>query len=427
MKVVSFRSYFHPEIAASMYLMQNLAEDMAQEGIEVELFVPMPSRGIDAETKNKYKKIKYEEHFDGKLKVHRFAMLPEGKGTIGRALRYFLLNLAFVWKGLWCKADVFFIDSTPPTQGIMATFVKKIKKVPIVYNLQDIFPDSLVHTGISTEDSFAFKIGKWMEKVTYKNSDIIIAISEDFKENIMEKGVPEDKIEVVYNWVDEMAVQKVEREDNTLFDKYGLERDKFYIAYSGNIGLTQNMELLVEVADRLRNNSKIRFVIVGDGSFKKTLEELILERHLNNIDLIPFQPYEDIANVFSLGNMGLIISKPGVANNSVPSKTWSYMSAGIPLLTSFDIDSELVMIVEKNDCGYCAKAGVADELLHVILSAFENNDSLYQKGQNGRKFIELNLSRKVGTHRYIEVFENVGGKNAHIKSNSTNYDENTRH
>ncbi|MBP3554301.1 MAG: glycosyltransferase family 4 protein [Clostridia bacterium] len=407
MKILTFCSYFEPEIAASMYLTTNLFEDAANDGLEVELFAPTPTRGVDKETIEKYNKIKYEERCGGKLKIHRFAMMQEGKKTLGRAFRYILLNLAFVWKGLRTKADVMFIDSTPPTQGFMAAFLKKMKRIPIVYNLQDIFPDSLVHTGISTEDSLAYKIGRWMEKVTYKNADKIIVISEDFKANIMAKGVPEDKIVVVYNWVDESQVYAVDRKDNVLFDEYGLDRNKFYVSYSGNIGLTQNMELLVNVAEKMSDYSDIGFVVVGDGAYKEELEKQVKERGLKNITLIPFQPYEKIASVFSIGDAGLIISKSGVGNNSVPSKTWSYMAAKTPILASFDAESELVKFVNENNCGVCVPADEEAGLMEAILEMKQSKDKRKEWGENGRSFIDANLSRHIGTSKYIDVIKNV--------------------
>lgn len=411
MKVLTFCSYFEPEIAASMYLTTNLFEDAANSGCEVELFAPTPTRGVDEETIRRYKKIRYEERCGGKLRIHRFAMMQEGKKTIGRAVRYVLLNLAFVWKGLRTKADVMFIDSTPPTQGFMAAFLKKCKRIPIVYNLQDIFPDSLVHTGLSTENSLAFKIGRWMENVTYRNADKIIVISEDFKANIMAKGVPEEKIEVVYNWVDEQAVHRVPREENPLFAEYGLDPDKFYVAYSGNIGLTQNMELLLDVAERLQAQTDIGFVLVGDGAYLETLKQRIAEKELKNIALLPFQPYSAIANVFSLGDAGLIISKAGVGNNSVPSKTWSYMAAETPLLVSFDTDSELVRFTKDNDCGVCVPPDDANALYEAILAMKEGREQLRKQGENGRAFIDGNLSRRVGTSRYIDVMKNIANGN----------------
>lgn len=403
MKVLTFCAYYEPEIAASMYLLTNLFEDAANSGMEVELYAPTPTRGVDKDTINLYKKKKKEEKCNGKLHIHRFSMIQEGKNTIGRAIRYVLINAVFLWKGLRSDADVLFVDSTPPTQGLVAAVLKKIKKIPVVYNLQDVFPDSLVNAGICSEQSIFFTIGKWVEKVSYRSADKIIVISEDFKNNIMEKGVPEDKIEVVYNWVDESAVYHIDRAENPLFDKYNIDRDKFYIAYSGNIGYTQNMELLIEAAYRLRNYPQIGFIVVGDGAYKKEFENQICKKCLNNIILLPFQSYSDIANVFSLGDIGLIISKPGVGNNSVPSKTWSYMAAGTPVLASFDIESELCSFVNRNKCGWCVDAGNTDAFCSTVLDLYSNRDEINELGINGRRFIDEKLSRKVGTKKYMDV------------------------
>ncbi len=410
MKVLTFCSYYEPEIAASMYLTTNMFEDMAKQGIEVEIFAPTPTRGVDKETIKKYKKIKYEEHFDGKLKIHRFAMMLEGKGTIGRAFRYILLNLGFVWKGLWTKADVMFIDSTPPTQGFMAAFLKKVKKIPIVYNLQDIFPDSMVHTGMTTEGSLIWKIGAWVEKVTYKNADLIVVISDDFKQNIMKKGVPEEKIDIVRNWVEESAVKAVDRTENSLFDTYDIDRNKFYVCYSGNIGFTQNMDMLLDIAKDLKDTREIGFILVGDGAAKAQVEERIKTEQISNVTMIPFQPYEKISEVFSLGDCGLIISKAGIGNNSVPSKTWSIMSAERPVLASFDKGYELDRVIAEADCGMCVKADDKDALKEAILDLCQRRESLKQMGVNGRKYIMDNLTREIGTSKWVEIMKKVGEK-----------------
>lgn len=405
MKVLTFCAYYEPEIAASMYLLTNLFEDAANSGIEVELYAPTPTRGVNLDTVKAYRKKKDEKLCNNKLHIHRFSMMQEGKNTIGRAIRYVLINGAFLWKGLRSNADVVFVDSTPPTQGLVVAILKKLKRIPVVYNLQDIFPDSLVHTGMCSEQSVFYKIGSWIERVTYRNADKIIVISEDFKANIMAKGVPADKIEVVYNWVDESAVHHVDRKNNILFDRFNIDRSRFYVAYSGNIGFTQNMALLLDVAERLKEYTDIGFIVVGDGAYKDEFIKNIKERELHNIIVIPFQPYEEISNVFSLGDVGLIISKKGVGNNSVPSKTWSYMAAGIPILTSFDIDSELCKLVHDNYCGVCVDANNVDGLVNAIL--FMKDEELTIYGKNGRIYIEEKLSRTAGTTTYLKVIKSV--------------------
>ena len=115
-----------------------------------------------------------------------------------------------------------------------------------------------------------------MEKITYKYADKIIVISEDFKKNLLAKGVPEEKIVVVYNWVDQNAVVDIPREKNKLFEMYGLDRSKFYVTYNGNIGLSQNMDMLLSVAEELKtSNSDIHFVLVGTGAYLDEVKRMV--------------------------------------------------------------------------------------------------------------------------------------------------------
>ena len=407
MRILNLTAYYEPEIAASLYIFENICEAYTSAGHEILLYTPMPTRGIsDAVTKESIKK--YEEKHDSKLKIHRFSMPREGKNPIGRALRYFFCNCAHFYKGLLAKdIDVITIASTPPTQGAMAALLKKFKKVPVVYYLQDIFPDSLVNVGLIKKSSLLWKIGRVLENFTYRNMDKIIVISEDLKQNIMSKGVPENKIEVIYNWVDEKAVVSVAKSQNSLFDVYNLDRNKFYVTYCGNIGYTQNMDMLLEVAKELRNHESIVFVLVGDGAYRMDVEKQIAEKDIQNVKLLPFQPYENISDVFSLGDVGLIISKANIGQNSVPSKTWSIMSAERPILASFDKDGELSSIIETANCGICVQAEDNESLKEAILYLYKNEIKAKVMGRNGRKFIMENLTRDIGTAKYIEALETI--------------------
>lgn len=405
MKVLLLPAYFYPEQAASSYLGDNIRQAMCEAGCTLELYAPMPTRGISKEVRYYYKTRKMEHWHDSRLEIHRFSMYGEGKNPILRALRYVFCWCAQFWKGLHAKdIDLIYLASTPPIQGVLGGLLKKIKKVPFVYNLQDIFPDSLAGTGLAKKDGLLWKIGRVIENFTYRNADKIIVISEDFKRNIMAKGVPEDKIVVVYNWVDEEAVKHVPREENKLFDAYGLDRSKFYITYSGNIGLTQNMDMLLEVAKELEEDPNIQFVLIGEGAYKKRVEEIIAEKNIGNVTLLPFQPYEDISHVFSLGDVGLVISKPGVGENSVPSKTWSVLSASRPVLANFD-ENELKSIVAENQCGIFTKAGDKEAFIQAILHLYENRELCVEMGRNGREFIMKNLTRAVGTQKYVDVIK----------------------
>lgn len=410
MKILYLPAYFEPELAASGYLAANRSEAFAAAGFDMLVYTPVPTRGVSEGVRKIYEERKEEHLYDGRMKVLRFPLIREGKNPIQRALRYIIAAFKQYW---WAshtqeakQCDVMFVASTPPIQGAMAALVKKRTHIPFIYNLQDIFPDSLVGTGMAKKGGLLWRIGRVIEDFTYRNADKIIVISEDFKRNIMTKGVPEEKIEVIYNWVDEQAVKEVKREDNILFDRYGLDRNKFYVTYCGNIGLTQNMDMLMDVAKELEIEQGIHFVLVGNGAYKEELENIISKRDIKNITLLPFQPYEEISHVFSLGDVGLVISKPGVGENSVPSKTWSIMSASRPVLASFD-ENELKEIIEKYHCGCFTAAGDKESFKKAILSLYGDKEQCRQLGMNGRKFVINNLTREIGTSKYVRVVQEL--------------------
>ena len=408
MKVMQLTGYFLPEKAASIYLTENRLEAFAKAGFDTVIWASRPTRGLSDEEYQEYKNKYLETMYGGKVTVHRFTMFREGKNPLLRALRYSLNWIIQLWKGLREKdVDCIYLASTPPIQGLLGAFIKKFRGIPFVYNLQEIFPDSLYNNGLANKGGILWKIGRVIENFTYKHADKIIVISEDFKRNIMAKGVPEEKIVVVYNWVDQNAVVNVERENNKLFDKYNLDRSKFYIEYSGNIGLSQNMDMLLEVMEDLQDNyPDINLVLVGEGAYKAQVEKIVADKQLKNVVMLPFQPYEDISYVFSLGDVGLVISKPGTGAASVPSKTWSIMSASRPVLANFD-ENELKDILAGNECGIFTKAGDKEAFKQSIITLYENRELCKQYGKNGRQFVMDNLTREVGTQKYVDVIKSV--------------------
>ena len=431
MKILYLSPYYGSRVASS-YLGANRNQRFADEGFEMYTYAPTPSRGLTKEQRKEYRNKKTIEYYNGQQKVHLFWMYNEGTNPVLRALRYFLCTIKHFNRGVLAKdarsCNVMFISSTPPIQGAMAAMVKKCRRdhIPFIYVLQDIFPDSLVGTGMTHKGSLLWKIGRRIENFTYRNADKIIVISQDFKRNIMAKGVPEEKIEVIYNWVDQNAVVDVPRDQNKLFDMYGLDRSKFYITYNGNIGLTQNMEMLTEVAREFEEEglADIHFILTGNGAYWDTLVSTLRglrKEHrvtapdgteaitFGNITLLPFQPYEDISHVFSLGDVSLVISKPGVGENSVPSKTWSIMSASRPVLANFD-ENELKTIISDNNCGIFTKAGDKDAFKEAILYLYRNPDKCREFGQNGRKFVMENLTKEVGTQKYVDVIRSFERK-----------------
>jgi len=412
MKVLKLAPYYAPERISSSHLTADMEDAYVEAGIISEIYAPTPTRGVSAEEREQYKKIKYEEKRDGTILVHRFAMFREGRNPIGRALRYVLVNLMHYHKGVHAKnVDVIVAGSTPPTQGVLCALVaKKLSKryghlVPFIFSLQDMFPESLVSTGLCKESSVLYKIGNKISDYTYRHATRIRVISDSMKETLIKKGVPVEKITVIYNWIDTETIVPVSREDNPLFDELGLDRDHFYVTYAGNLGNSQNADILLSCAAALKDNENIRFVVFGGGSEKEKFEKQIADSGLSNIQLFPLQPMERVSLVYSLGDVSFVTCKKGVGVGAFPSKAVSIMATGTPIIASFDLDSDLCRIVTDNEIGLCADAEDAQGAADAILTLYNDRDLCRRYGTNARHLACERFSKEAGTAANIALLK----------------------
>lgn len=410
MKLVYFVQYFSPEKASGLQLVEDLLEGFSAHGWKTDVFTPTPTRGVTDEQRKEYARKRVEIKYDGRLTIHRMHLYREGKGFVGRAIRYLLFSIECFWKAATVPADFIFTGSGPPTQGVVVGLAKKVSGKKVIYNLQDIFPDSLVTSGICGENSFLMKIGHAMENFTYRNADHIITITDDMKANIMKKGVPEDKISVVRNWIDTDKVKHISREDNLLFDELKLPRDGFYVVYAGNLGKVQGVDVILKTASLMKNNRDIKFVIFGNGSEEENLKKIVNDKHLNNVLMLPLQPIERASEVYSMADVSIISCTPGTGGSGMPSKTWTIMAAGVPIIASFDMPSEMERTIEEAECGFCTRAGDENELTEKIIRVF--GDSRLKKclGQNARRYAEKNVSKAEAVEKYIKSIERLVDK-----------------
>ena len=404
MRILQLSAYFEPEQVSSSHLTNDLYTELTKNDIEIVDYVPAPCRGVSKEVRDKYKKIKYEEKYDGLYKVHRFSMFAEGKNPLIRAARYLLVNFIQFYKGIHEKnIDLIYSASTPPTQGLLCGMLKKRLKVPYVYNLQDIFPDSLVNAGMTSEGSIIWKIGRKIEDFTYNQADKIIVISQGFKRNIMQKGVPEEKIEVISNWIDLDSVHPVERKDNRLISEFGLDPNKFIVVYAGNFGAAQGADIVLKAAKELLEENDIQFVIFGGGPYFKDAKKEAEE--LNNVFIHELLPQEKVSEVYSLGDVALITCKAGTGKAGMPSKTWSIMACNTPIIASFDTDSDLADVIRDSGAGECVEPEQTDLLINEILNTYQNKDKYTRI--NSRNYVYQNASKEQCTKKYLEAIRTV--------------------
>ena len=401
MRILFVNAYFMPETIAFSHLEKDLIEGLVSAGHEIEVICPTPTRSVSDKVYKHYKSIKSEDLYDGKVHVRRFSAPREGKNPLVRAFRYFWCNLREYQIGKKYKdIDAVFAVSTPPTQGLLAGKLSKKLNCSFIYSLQDIFPDSLVTTGLAKEGSWIWKIGRWIERKTYGYAKRIIVISESCKRNLLNKGVSEDKLSLISNWVDIEQIKPVSREDNKLIDELGIDSSISLVVYAGNFGAAQGADIVLKVAEKLRDKDDIQFIIFGGGAEYGAAVEYVKEHELTNVMINPLLPQDRVSEVYSLGDVALITCKPGVGNSGMPSKTWNIMACNTPIIASFDTDSDMAEILTSSDAGKCVEAGNVGALVQEIERALGNKTQEHDL----REYVREHADRQICTTKYIDIF-----------------------
>jgi len=407
MNILFLNAYFYPENIAFSHLEQDIMEGLVRAGHTLSVICPTPTRGISPEVTQQYKNVRHED-LNG-VEVRRFIAPCEGKNPLIRAFRYFWCHFRGDMLAKRRKdIDAVFAVSTPPTQGFFAGKVAKKLGVPLIYSLQDVFPDSLASTGLSREGSLLYRIGARIERKTYARSSSVIVLCETVKQNLLSKGVPEKKLTVVNNWIDLSAVHPVKKEDNRLFGEFGIDREVFTVVYAGNFGASQGTDVILEAAKLLKDRRDIAFVIFGGGSEYEKAVRLKEQEKLSNVMLNPLLPSDRVPEVYSMGDVALITAKKGVGKTAMPSKLWTIMACGTRIIASFDTDSELSEVLKRSGAGFCIEPETPQALAQAIQNAFEDQKAGVQiDTARAREYLTEHASKKICVERYVQVIENA--------------------
>ena len=233
------------------------------------------------------------------------------------------------------KPDKIFLQSCN-TAFFTVFYAKHILKCPLLYNEQDIFPENAYFAGILSESSPIYKAAHALQKYAYKNATALSTISDDMKSTIVDRyGISEEKVQVVYNWGHEELKAHSEAE-NAFLKIYPKKPGEFRAVYAGNLGKMQNVELILEAATLMRDESEVSFYIVGGGVNEERLKAFAKEKELTNVKFVGMQPSEEVADLYAAADVNLIPLQKGLIYAALPSKTADCLIAGKPIITCVD-------------------------------------------------------------------------------------------
>jgi glycosyltransferase involved in cell wall biosynthesis len=275
------------------------------------------------------------------------------------------LQILILVKTKYRNAELYIV-SNPPLATLLPLFCKN----KFYLLLFDVYPDVLVEYKILNEDSFFIRKWKQANKRIYCKAKKIFTISNGMK-ILIKQYVKEESIRVASVWTDNNFLTPIPKKENSFIVKHGWE-DKFLVIYSGNMGHTHDLKVLVEVASKIRNNN-IVFVIIGEGQKKKLLKELIADYQLKNCFLLPWQDISVFPYSLSAADLGVVSLGKEASLLSVPSKTYNLMSVGAPLLCIASQQSELANLIDHYQFGKCFDASEVKAIVAFVENLARNN------------------------------------------------------
>jgi colanic acid biosynthesis glycosyl transferase WcaI len=379
-------------------MVKELAEDLSARGHEATVITGFPNypSGIVFDG---YKKKLFKIEQYGRIKVIRCFLFTSPNRTIfSRIMNYLSFAATSMLAAAKLRSDyILFVISPPISNGIIALILNKLKKVPYVFNIQDIYPDAAISMGIIKNHVLISALRK-IESHIYKKASGVSVISGGFRRNLIEKRVPDSKIVIIPNWLDTDDIMPKPRY-NSFSDDHGLN-DKFIVLYSGTIGMISGAKIILQCAERLAGNQSILFLFVGDGVIKAALQEDSKRMKLNNVRFLPFQPRERLSEVQSSADVSVVTLLKGKGGTSVPSKVLGYMAASKPVVASVDMGSDTWELIQSAQCGICTQPEDVTELADAILALYHNRVEGERLGRNGRAYLVNNYHRRTVTARY---------------------------
>lgn len=403
MRIAVVCPHFAPDTAPTGAVMTRLVDELAARGHRLDVVTSLPW----------YEHHRVEPGWTGRLVrteatawgvVRRVHPFPTDKRSIpARAAGFAGFSALAGLTGLWGgRADVVLAMSPPLTLGLTGWAMGLARRAPLVFNVQDVFPDVAVEVGALT-DRRVIRVARWLERVTYARSAVVTVLSDDLRDNLAAKVADATRVRVIPNFVDTIALTPASRH-TPYRSELGLG-DRTVVLYAGNVGFSQSLGLVAEAAQAWRDRPDVVFLVNGGGSALDDLRRRCAG--LPNVVFAPYQPKERLAEVLATGDVHLVPLRRGLARSSVPSKTYSILAAGRPVLASVDPGTEVARVVERSGAGIAVAPDDPVAFLAALDRLVTDREASAAMGARGRAWVEGWASPAAVAEAYERVFAEV--------------------
>ena len=404
LRLVVLCPHFAPDIAPTGVVMTRIVNELAARGHELHVVTSLPwyrNHAIEPGWGGRLWRTEKTE-WGSIIRVHPFPGKSKSN-LLRRALGFIAFSYAVGIRsvhadGLPFKVDGVLAMSPPLTLGLTGWCTKIIRRAPLVFNIQDVFPDAAIQTGaISNKKIIA--AAKWLERMSYQRSDAVVLLSQDLRTNIASKIDKKfhHRLHVITNFVDTIAITPQDRM-TAYRSELGIG-NQLVVMYAGNVGFSQSLNLVVDAAARFPD---IAFVVNGDGAARKKLEEDCAQ--LTNVFFGDYQPIERLSEVLATGDIHLVPLRAGLASVSVPSKSYSILAAGRPMLAAIDPGTEIPNMLQQSGAGVAVEPDNSTAFIEALGQLVSRREELHEMGSRGRTWVETHVSPASVAAQYEAIF-----------------------
>lgn len=406
LRILFIVPHYRPDGGPGAPLFTMLCETLARRGHRPAVLTAVPhypSGRVPGEYRGRAGRPLWSD--ENGVRVGRVALPSLDRRSLWRRLLQFgCYQIGATLAGRRQEADVVVAVSPALEVWLPCALLAFAQGRPVVYSVHDVYPDVGVQLGIFRHSAVIKGVAA-LEDSLLRRAAAVRILSDSFAPRMLSRGVPEARLHLVYDWVDTGLTRPLPR-DNDFSRQHDLT-GRFVVLYAGNIGQIQGLESVLEAAALLRSQPRVLFLLVGDGTGREALLARAAQMGLENVRFLPYQPLEAMPQVWASADVGLVSLIKGTGSGALPSKSFSILASGRPLLASIDVDSDLVTLVGRANAGICIPPQSPPDLAAAVLRLRDDPALCAGYGRNGRDYALRHHSPEAAAVAFEEMLVGV--------------------
>ena len=406
MKILFLSHYFPPEGNAPATRVHEMCKRWVKSGHRVTVVTCAPNVPTGKVYEGYRNRWRQRETIDGIEVVRVWTFIAANKGTFLRVLNYLSYMISATLAGLSAeRPDVCIATSPQFFCGWAGALVSRLRRLPFVLEVRDIWPDSIVAVGAMNSRP-PIRFLEWLEKKLYAAADRIVTVGDGYRRQLLEKGCTPERVTVVTNGIGKDTLVKA-APDEHLRKKMGLT-DCFVCSYIGTIGMASGLDVVLRAARLMKEQQRhdVRFLLIGDGAVREELQRKATAEELGNVQFAGLQPKGSIPQWLALTDACLIhLKKQDLFRSVLPSKLLDACAAAKPVILG--VEGFAAELLQKMDCGICIEPENEAELAGAVMKLQDHPALGRRMGESGRTYVVQHFDLDALAQRYLDTLQEI--------------------